>query len=595
MYDLRHILPPGPTYILSEVLPPLVLLSSVTFASIKTFDQYSDSHVSGWLYLAAIIFIHPLARFFTLLRRRYAARRDMLDKGAIAPPAVEAKSRDIINTLTRTFATGYPGEAYWSWALRYGYVFALDVFSEKRIITMEPEHVKALLATQFHEFEKAPLLLSQWKDLLGTGVFNADGDMWKFHRNMTRPFFSKDRISDFDNFERHTSTTIALMKERLQEGHPVEFQDAVSRFTLDSATEYLFGKDVESLTAGIPYPESSNIRNSDHFENHPSNIFARAFIKGQRLIALRTGFGRLWPLQEFWTNEVISLRRTVDEFVEPLVKDAFRKKAVGQLEKNGQVSLVSDLVNVTDDEVAIKDELLNILVAGRDTTASLLTFSVYALSRNPDVTRKLREEIESVVGHRAPTYDDIRNMKYMRAFLNEVLRLYPPVPFDARTSNVSTTLPNKDGRPYYIPKATKVIYSLFWLHRRIDLWGPTALEFDPDRFLDQRVKQYLVPRPFIFMPFNAGPRICLGQQFAYNEASYFLVRLLQSFSSFSIAEDAQLPESRPPKAWSEDETPGSTKKSDTIMFGMHLTMYAKGGLWVRMTEEQDDNKNDTES
>ncbi len=133
MYDLRHILPPGPTYILSEVLPPLVLLSSVTFASIKTFDQYSDSHVSGWLYLAAIIFIHPLARFFTLLRRRYAARRDMLDKGAIAPPAVEAKSRDIINTLTRTFATGYPGEAYWSWALRYGYVFALDVFSEKRV------------------------------------------------------------------------------------------------------------------------------------------------------------------------------------------------------------------------------------------------------------------------------------------------------------------------------------------------------------------------------------------------------------------------------------------------------------------------------
>ncbi|KAF9005761.1 cytochrome P450 monooxygenase pc-3 [Hymenopellis radicata] len=587
-------LPPGPTYILSQVLPPLVLRSIVTLASINVFYRYSGSRVPGWIYLAAIIFIHPLARSFTLWRRRYATRHDMLAKGAIAPPVVEATSRDIINTLVRTFTSGYPGEAYWSWALRYGNVFALDIFSEKRIVTIQPEHVKAILATQFHEFEKASLLLSQWKDLLGTGVFNADGDMWKFHRNMTRPFFSKDRISDFDNFERHTSTTIALMKERLREGHPVEFQDAVSRFTLDSATEYLFGKDVESLAAGIPYPKSSNIRNSEHFENHPSNVFVRAFVRAQELIATRTRYGSLWPLQEFWTNEVIPLRRTVDEFVEPLIKDAYKKKAAGESEKDGVISLVSELVNVTDDEVAIKDELLNILVAGRDTTASLITFGVYALSRNQDVTRKLREEINAVVGERAPTYDDIRNMKYLRAFLNEVLRLYPPVPFDSRTSNVATTLPNKDGRPYYIPKDTKVIYALFWLHRRVDMWGPTALEFDPDRFIDDRLKEYLVPNPFIFQPFNAGPRICLGQQFAYNEASYFLVRLLQSFSSFSIAEDAQTPEACPPKAWLEDKTPGSTKDRDTIMFGMHLTMYAKGGMWVRMTEDQADSKNDTE-
>ncbi len=132
MSYLRH-LPPGPTYILSQVLPPIVLLSSVTFASINVFDRYSESRVPGWIYLAAIIFIHPLARSFTLWHRRYACRRDMLAKGAIAPPVVDAKGRDIINTLVRTFATGYPGEAYWSWALRYGNIFALDIFSEKRV------------------------------------------------------------------------------------------------------------------------------------------------------------------------------------------------------------------------------------------------------------------------------------------------------------------------------------------------------------------------------------------------------------------------------------------------------------------------------
>ncbi len=117
---------------------------------------------------------------------------------------------------------------------------------------------------------------------------------------------------------------------------------------MDSATEYLFGKDVESLAAGIPYPESSNIRNSDHFENHPSNVFVRAFVRAQELISTRTRYGGLWPLKEFWTNEVIPLRRTVDEFVEPLLRDAYKKKAAGQLEKDGELSLVSNLVNVTD-------------------------------------------------------------------------------------------------------------------------------------------------------------------------------------------------------------------------------------------------------
>jgi len=117
------------------------------------------------------------------------------------------------------------------------------------------------------------------------------------------------------------------------------------------------------------------------------------------------------------------------------------------------------------------------------------------------------------------------------------------------------------------------------------LWGPDALEFDPDRFLDSRLHQYLTPNPFIFVPFNAGPRICLGQQFAYNEASYYLIRLLQTFSSFSLAMDAQPAEGTPPASWVKSS--GTTKGRDKIMFGLHLTMYAKAGMWVRMEEAKD--------
>ena len=147
-----------------------------------------------------------------------------------------------------------------------------------------------------------------------------------------------------------------------------------------------------------------------------------------------------------------------------------------------------------------------------------------------------------------------------------------------------------------------------------------AEQFDPDRFLDERLQKYITPNPFVFLPFNAGPRICLGQQvgplvlvhwyradlicsqFAYNEISFFMIRLLQHFSKFTIDMEAQPPEGRAPASWANSSSP--RKAAEQIFPKSHLTMYAqvssysaflwqvalnrsscyKGGLWVRMEE-----------
>ncbi|KAG5643868.1 hypothetical protein DXG03_009552 [Asterophora parasitica] len=245
---------------------------------------------------------------------------------------------------------------------------------------------------------------------------------------------------------------------------------------------------------------------------------------------------------------------------------------------------------------------LNIMIAGRDTTAATLTFIVYFLAMYPAVLTRLRDEILATVGPtRRPDYDDIRDMKYLRAVINETLRLFPIVPFNVRENINATTWssPDPDQKPIYIPAGTKVLYSVFIMHRRKDLWGPDAEEFDPDRFLDDRLKKYLVKNSFIFLPFNAGPRICLGQQFAYNEMSFMVVRFLQQFSSISLAEDAAPPEAIPPAHWAD----GIGRKTiERVYPKIHLTMYAnvssfhptcgfglitfgiKGGLWVRMKE-----------
>lgn len=173
------------------------------------------------------------------------------------------------------------------------------------------------------------------------------------------------------------------------------------------------------------------------------------------------------------------------------------------------------LTTLCTDRTVIKDEILNIMIAGRDTTATTLTFLVYFLGEHPEVFERLREEVLASVGpSAAPTYDDVRDMKYLRAVINETLRLFPAVPFDIRETTQDTTWPSTDPtqKPIYVPAGTTTSYSVFVMHRRTDLWGPDALEFDPDRFLDERQKKYLSKNPFIFAPFNAGPRICLGQQ-----------------------------------------------------------------------------------
>jgi hypothetical protein len=102
----------------------------------------------------------------------------------------------------------------------------------------------------------------------------------------------------------------------------------VSRFTLDSATEYLFGHDVRTLSAGLPYPASSPLARSSEFMNHPSNKFANAFTAGQYHTALRVWQGADWPLAEFLADKVKPFRKIVDEFIEPILKDALAEHAV---------------------------------------------------------------------------------------------------------------------------------------------------------------------------------------------------------------------------------------------------------------------------
>ncbi|KAF7373956.1 hypothetical protein MSAN_00608100 [Mycena sanguinolenta] len=576
-------LPPGLTY-LAEVLPLTLLPSAITYVCLTHLIPLLDAGISPlplWSRVLCAIIAQPVGVVLSHIYKEFQYSRDAASRGAVHIPVVPDKSLGGLSLVSAMKNSAYPADFLQKWRDEYGLgnTFVARVLYDRMIFTTEPEYIKAVLATEFDNYWKGPDATRAGQSLLGFGVFNTDDEMWKFHRSMSRPFFNRERISDFDLFDRHTLDTLSHMKRRLAEGYAIDFQDCVSRFTLDSATDFLFGKSVDSISAGLPYPESAPSPNSAYFLSHPSNTYVRAFNQGQLGMLARAAYATKWPLAEFWKDRVKSHREITDAYIEPILNAALEKKKAGQQDGKSdeeQETFLSHLVQATDDKEVIRDSIFNILLGGE--RYPTLTFAGYMLAEHPEIADRLRKEILDVVGSsRMPTYDDVRVMKYLRAFINETLRLYPPVPFDVRTSKNATIWPAvKPGdKPLYVTPNT----SVFLMHRRTDLWGPDALKFDPGRFLDERVRKYLTANPFIFLPFNAGPRICLGQQFAYNEVSFFLVRLLQTFSAFTLAPDAQPESTKPPASWKEAV---GTQATEKIMLGRHLTMFSKGGLWVRM-------------
>nr|BED42918.1 cytochrome P450 monooxygenase [Trametes versicolor] len=588
-------LTPGLRLILRFFVHSLIPVSSVWLLS-RLLTVYNESlHISSGLVALAAILSIPALFTFRIVLKNLRTRRAAQRMGAILPPRWDGRSFgnfDILQHTVDRFQNGYIGEGIWDKIDELGHLHSIDILWNRMYATNDADVLKTILATDFANFAKGEGLRETLNSVLGTGVFNADGDLWKFHRTMTRPYFSRDRISHFELFDAHATVAIDKMRGRFKDGHPVDFQDLINRFALDSATEFLFGTSVHSLKSELPYAHNDSVYSQFARPHDSAEKFSHAVFGVQEALAMRLRLGGIWPLQEIRRDASAEHMQVIDEFLEPILTEAIAKNRNTGVPKGAEKqdeeneTLLDHLVKLTDDPVLLHDETLNILIAGRDTTASTLSLVVYMMCLYPDVFKRLRAEVLETLGsNQTPSFDDVRKMKYLRAVINETLRLYPIVPFNARVAVNDTTLPNPadpTGPRVFVPANTVVAYSVLLMQRRKDYWGPDALSFDPDRWLDERLNKYFARNPFIFIPFNAGPRICLGQQFAYNEMSFFLIRLLQNFSSLEMDLTAQPLDSRAPREWASAEGQQGKEK---IIPKCLLTLFLKGGLWVRMSEE----------
>lgn len=238
--------------------------------------------------------------------------------------------------------------------------------------------------------------------------------------------------------------------------------------------------------------------------------FGEAFDEGTQFVAHQVRFGKLTRIFP-GKNNFKENQKVVHDFVDRYVVKALAEKSRLGGEKpaaeNGRYVFIDELVRQTSDPVIIRSELLNILLAGRDTTASLLTNVWFILSQRPDIWSHLQAEVAKLDGAR-PTFEQLKNLKYLKAVLNESLRLHPVVPNNSRQALEDTTLPvggGADGRsPFFVKKGGVVSWNVYALHRRKDLYGDDAEEFKPERWLDDPKTgkkglrpgwEYLVSRP----------------------------------------------------------------------------------------------------
>ena len=265
------------------------------------------------------------------------------------------------------------------------------------------------------------------------------------------------------------------------------------RLTLDSATEFLFGESVGTQSAAI---QSSGTE----WQKHAN--FARVFDRSQDAIAKAFKYGDFYWLGI--TKQYKQDCKEVHAYIDALVQRTLAPQEKPRHNADKYIFL-EQLAMVTSDPVEIRDQALSILVAGRDTTAGLLSFLFLTLSQKPDVFKKLRSSIIETFGtsNDAITFEGLKACQYLQWCLNETLRLYPSVPGNARRSVVDTTLPRGGGpngqSPIFVPKGTEVSYLIYTTHRAPDFWGPDANEYKPERWNGRKVG-------FDFLPFNAGPR-----------------------------------------------------------------------------------------
>ncbi|KAI1813016.1 cytochrome P450 [Poronia punctata] len=340
--------------------------------------------------------------------------------------------------------------------------------------------------------------------LLGKGIFTQEGIAWRHSRDLLRKQFMRVQSQSLDRFCEHVDNLIACIPTAGE----VDLQPLFFKLTLDTTTALLFGRSVYSLRADIDQ-DVVNKGFSESFDIALDGLSKRFRIAPFHFLYAPPRFRRAC--------------RNVHRFVEGYIDEAGEDGASWFMDRGSR----------SNDE--IRDQLVNILLAGRDTTACCLSWTFRLLVRHPHIMQRLRSEVAIVMRDTSsPTREQVRNMPFLACVVKESLRLYPPVPLNNREAIRTTVLPTgggPDGKsPILVRKGELVVFSPYVNSRKRNIYGPDAELFRPERWETGE----LADIGWAYFPFSGGPRRCLGEDFALMEVYYTVVKLLQTFPCIEL-------------------------------------------------------------
>ena len=378
---------------------------------------------------------------------------------------------------------------------QYGDLVYFKLGPQLVFLLNHPDYIRDVLVTHNKNFMKGDGL-QRAKRLLGEGLLTSEGELHMRQRRLMQPAFHRQQIAGY------AATMVeyaARMRDGWKEGETLDLAREMTHLTLVIASKTFFDADVDW--------EANEIGNSF---NEVLSLF--------HFLAL--------PFSQLLEKLPLLVVRRFQSARERLDAKIFRM--IDERRRNGgeRGDLLSILIQARDEEgdgtgmsdEQLRDEMMTIFFAGHETAANALTWTWYLLSQNPAVEAKLHQEIGEVLGGRLPTAGDYPNLRYTEMVFAESMRLYPPALATQRRA-----LNDYQINEYLIPAGSGVLMSQYLMHRN-EKYFPDPLKFDPERWRPEARES----RPkFSYFPFGGGPRLCIGEQFAWMEGVLIIATLAQ--------------------------------------------------------------------
>lgn len=397
--------------------------------------------------------------------------------------------------------------------------FSQEFMSQKILkqhvfVANSPDIVRYVMVENKDNYErKSPQMKRALEPLLGDGLFISDGKTWSSRRRIETPLFDNAHI------KMYSKIMISTIEEMAD-----EWQSRGNDSEIETHTE--MAKLAAEIIARTLFGEKLGAENSEAVVNAFADY--QSVVK-QMALSNFLGLPDWMPNVNAKIGKARRAAKTIHNAVDAIIALA---------EKGGhEGTMVAELIKANQSETGldlmtreqIRNEIIVLFMAGHETTANVLAWTWYLISQSPEVETKLHEEVDRVLNNRTPTFEDINNLPYTRAILDETMRLYPPVPILSRQALREDKIRGKK-----VPAGSLVLI-VPWLIQRHKKFWKNPDHFIPERFMPGAEK----PIKFTYLPFSAGPRVCIGKSFGITESVLAIAIIAQRFR-LKLPSDAEI-------------------------------------------------------